>query len=139
MEDNKLTEFEKLSQNEKNFWITQASELLTGLLVCTRVWEAWSVGTMSEDDFISADEDDDTIESMAVNLYNIHNKKVFDLRQIMPPTCTPNARKFLDEIREKFMAYGDGSLGLKSEDYSSMLDKSDFTKCNLSELVEKKE
>jgi hypothetical protein len=104
MEDNKLTEFEKLSQNEKNFWITQASELLTGLLVCTRVWEAWSVGTMSEDDFISADEDDDTIESMAVNLYNIHNKKVFDLRQIMPPTCTPNARKFLDEIREKFMA-----------------------------------
>jgi len=53
-------------------------------------------------------------------------------------TCTPTERAFLDEIREKFAVCDDGSLGLKSEDYSSMLDQSDFTKCNLQELVEKK-
>lgn len=29
---------------------------LTGLYACTRVWEAWTVGTMSADDFVPASE-----------------------------------------------------------------------------------
>lgn len=37
---------------------------LTGLYYCRRVWSAWSVGTMSEDDFSPADEDDDIIENV---------------------------------------------------------------------------
>lgn len=32
------------------------SEHLTAIYACTRVWEAWSVGTMSEDDFVPAGE-----------------------------------------------------------------------------------
>jgi hypothetical protein len=37
---------------------------LTGLYYCGRVWSAWSVGTMSEDDFSPADEDDNIIENV---------------------------------------------------------------------------
>lgn len=32
---------------------------------CSRVWEAWSVGTMSEEDFAPAWEDDDLINDIA--------------------------------------------------------------------------
>ena len=39
---------------------------LRGALFCTRVWDAWSVGTMSEDDFVDVTEIDDFIED-AVN------------------------------------------------------------------------
>jgi hypothetical protein len=133
----KLTEFEGLSSNEKDFWISQASELLTGLLVCTRVWEAWGVGTMSEDDFISADQDYDTIESMAVNLYNIHNKKVTDLRQIMPPTCTANERKFLDRVRETYKySPGGRSIYRVNVGYDpTILYPQDFPDIDLKELV----
>ena len=35
-----------------------AVKILNGLYYCGRVWEAWSVGTMHEDDFGNADEDD---------------------------------------------------------------------------------
>lgn len=37
---------------------------LTGLYHCGRVWSAWSVGTMGEDDFSPAEEDDDIIENI---------------------------------------------------------------------------
>jgi hypothetical protein len=33
-------------------------EHLTSMYACTRVWEAWSVGTMTEDDFVPAEETD---------------------------------------------------------------------------------
>lgn len=41
---------------------------------------------------------------------------IYELRQIMPPTCTPNERKFLDEIKikgfleknDKLQILGDG-------------------------------
>jgi HEPN domain-containing protein len=32
------------------------AESLTSAYVCTRVWSAWNVGTMTEDDFKPADE-----------------------------------------------------------------------------------
>jgi hypothetical protein len=35
---------------------------LRGALFCTRVWDAWSVGTMSENDFVDVTEDDNFIE-----------------------------------------------------------------------------
>jgi hypothetical protein len=34
-------------------------DLLDGTLVCTRVWEAWGVGTMKQDDFSDAVDDPD--------------------------------------------------------------------------------
>lgn len=40
-----------------------ASELEYGAYDCTRVWEAWSVGTMSQDDFVPVTERLDDIVS----------------------------------------------------------------------------
>ena len=37
---------------------------LGGTYVCTRVWIAWSYGTMSEDDFYPASESDDLLDSL---------------------------------------------------------------------------
>jgi hypothetical protein len=41
------------------------ADALAGLYYCGRVWSAWGVGTMSEDDFSPADEDNDIIENVA--------------------------------------------------------------------------
>ena len=43
-------------------------EHLRGLYYCGRVWEAWSVGTMSEDDFSPAEELD-TADEIADSLW----------------------------------------------------------------------
>jgi hypothetical protein len=40
-------------------------EQLNDALVCTRVWDAWSVGTMREDDFECLAYDDEYIEQLA--------------------------------------------------------------------------
>lgn len=44
------------------------SEGLRGTWHCTRVWEAWDVGTMSEDDFVPVDETDTPAELTAAVL-----------------------------------------------------------------------
>ncbi len=36
----------------------------SGLLCCDRVWEAWSVGTMTEEDFHNASYDDEVIDDL---------------------------------------------------------------------------
>ena len=46
-----------------------ASEVLQDFYSCTRVWEAWSYGTMSRDDFKLANEDDEILEDTARYLY----------------------------------------------------------------------
>jgi hypothetical protein len=47
----------------------KAVEVLGDLLWCSRVWEAWSVGTMGEDDFIVAADDDDIVNDTAEALW----------------------------------------------------------------------
>jgi hypothetical protein len=37
---------------------------LTATYVCTRVWGAWNIGTMTEDDFIPASACDDLLDSL---------------------------------------------------------------------------
>ena len=39
------------------------------LLYCSKVWEAWSYGTMGESDFRPAEEDDDIVESFAKAIF----------------------------------------------------------------------
>lgn len=39
------------------------------LYCCTRVWEAWSVGTMTEDDFVPANNDTDIVADLAQELF----------------------------------------------------------------------
>lgn len=75
-----------------------------------------------------------------VNLYpEFEDKLVRVIRQIMPPICTPNQRKFLDEIRSKgefvkSVLPGKNAIWLNY----SCIRQSDF-ESNLSELVEKKD
>jgi len=42
-----------------------ASELPSDIYACNRVWEAWSHGTMSQDDFTPANEESDLIAEIA--------------------------------------------------------------------------
>ena len=58
------------------------------------------------------------------------------VRQIMPPTCTTNERKFLDRVREigKWETFMKGT-GIKLNKDSKIMQR-DFTELNLKELVE---
>jgi hypothetical protein len=70
------------------------------------------------------------------------NKKKFiaDLRKIMPPVCTPNERKFLDEVKEKAKLIRPNVYVIYREPHKigSVIFAKDF-EANLSELVEGKQ
>lgn len=73
-----MENFSELSDDEKEFYYGRASEFLHGreLLYCTRVWSAWSVGTMTENDFYSADDDESLIVELAEHIFNIVRGKL---------------------------------------------------------------
>lgn len=62
----------ELTEEEQAKWIDKAAYILRGLLACARVWDAWDVGTMTKDDFISADSDNDILNDAAKELYGIY-------------------------------------------------------------------
>jgi len=67
---------------------------------------------------------------------NLENNMIGFLEYLAnQPTCTPNERKFLDEIRKKFTF--DGSSLVHCEDNDCIL-HSIYFKSNLSELVGEK-
>lgn len=47
------------------------TEILDDLLYCSRVWEAWEVGTMTQDDFGFAAEDEDIRSDVRSTLINL--------------------------------------------------------------------
>ena len=61
--------FVELSEEQQQPFIDMAIKVLNGLHCCTRVWEAWQVGTMTQDDFVEADYDDDLINERAEMIY----------------------------------------------------------------------
>lgn len=68
--------WEDLSEDNRVVFRDKAANMLKDLYCCTRVWEAWNYGTMSQDDFISADVDDNIVEDTAMELYNISRGKI---------------------------------------------------------------
>lgn len=54
-----------LSDRLKERLRNKLREELNDVLICTRSWEAWSYGTMSEDDFESVAYNDRFIEELA--------------------------------------------------------------------------
>jgi hypothetical protein len=58
-----------LSDEERQPYIDLAIQILSNLWYCTRVWSAWSYNTMTQDDFIPANEDDDIINNTACIIY----------------------------------------------------------------------
>jgi hypothetical protein len=61
--------FDALNDRQQTVYLDKAAELLQDLHWCERVWEAWWVGTMTEADFIKADEDDNIVWDTAEQLY----------------------------------------------------------------------
>lgn len=63
--------FHEIDDEEREKWFDLARIMLEDLLCCTREWSAWSVGTMGEDDFVDAAEDDDIVFAAAISLYAV--------------------------------------------------------------------
>lgn len=64
-------DFDDLPEAQQTFYHDKAAELLDDLWYCSRVWEAWQVGTMTAGDFRAAAEDDDIISDTARALYEL--------------------------------------------------------------------
>ena len=69
-----MSEWENANDFTKSRIREEACLILANLYWCGRVWEAWNYGTMSQSDFISADEDDDIVENTAIRLFNLLTK-----------------------------------------------------------------
>ena len=67
-------EFDALPEETKQKFYDLISDTLDGFLWCNRVWEAWYVGTMSENDFSPAGDDSDVIYKQAVAAYKLHKE-----------------------------------------------------------------
>lgn len=66
-----MIEFSNQSETIQGKFIKKAESFLTSdLYFCTRVWEAWGVGTMSKGDFEPAEESEDFVFELAELLYN---------------------------------------------------------------------
>lgn len=62
--------FDELSKEAQQPYFDKAVSLLSDdLYFCTRVWEAWHHNTMTENDFVKANEDSDLIHDIAEAIY----------------------------------------------------------------------
>jgi len=57
---------------QKEPFIEKAAELAQDTLFCSRVWSAWSYGTMTDADFSDAAEDEDFIDAIACAIWEGH-------------------------------------------------------------------
>lgn len=61
--------FDWLPEEKQKLFLDHVANTLDGFLWCNRVWEAWSYGTMTQNDFTPAGDDDRVIYEHAVNMY----------------------------------------------------------------------
>ncbi len=61
----RVSTWENASEGEQAPFIERAVELAQDTLFCTRVWSAWGYGTMTENDFVDATDEDDFINGIA--------------------------------------------------------------------------
>lgn len=62
----------------KEYLRLQVAEAMGDTLVCTRTWSAWGYGTMSEEDFYPAGEENDLVDSIVetvIQSLSILNRK----------------------------------------------------------------
>jgi len=62
--------WENLTEEERKPYFDKAIEVLQDHLTCTRVWSAWSYGTMTQDDFVLSAEDDNIVSDTAKMLFD---------------------------------------------------------------------
>jgi predicted RNA-binding Zn-ribbon protein involved in translation (DUF1610 family) len=61
--------FNNLSEKQQQALIDNVKKNLKCLLWCSRDWNAWSTGTMTDEDFIPANDDDDFAYDILNNLF----------------------------------------------------------------------
>ena len=71
-----MPEWESLSEDNKQKYYNKAMDILNGLYHCDRIWEAWQYGTMTQDDFILANEDDNIVEEIAKKLHDFIKQEI---------------------------------------------------------------
>jgi hypothetical protein len=71
-----MMNWERLTDEQKQPYFNKAIEILQDHLTCTRVWSAWSYGTMIQDDFVLAAEDDNIVSDTAKMLYDFTQKMI---------------------------------------------------------------
>ena len=62
--------WEDLTEEDRKLYFDKAIEVLQDHYTCTRVWSAWSYGTMTQDDFRLAAEDDNIVSDTAKMLFD---------------------------------------------------------------------
>lgn len=65
-----IIHFDDLPAETRWFFLELSKKNLNGLLSCTRDWDAWTYKTMTSDDFINADEDEEVVYNGAVLIYD---------------------------------------------------------------------
>jgi hypothetical protein len=91
------------------------AEALTSVYVCGRVWDAWNCGTMSEDDFESAAECDEVLDSLVEAVA----KAIPAIKQAAAQPAQQEPFEYwnavegwvkIDEVREHFDSVGCGTI-----------------------------
>lgn len=61
----RVSTWENATEEQKQPFYDKAVELASDTMFCTRVWSAWGYGTMTEDDFVNANEESEFIGDIA--------------------------------------------------------------------------
>lgn len=64
-----MKSWDELTDQQRDQLREAVAENCTDMYWCDRVWEGWSAGTMSQDDFHPAEECDDFLEDVARAVY----------------------------------------------------------------------
>lgn len=73
LEMEKPVSFENLTESEQKKYFNIVSINLRDTYTCNRVWEAWGIGTMTQDDFSLACDDDDIIYDISKEFFECTN------------------------------------------------------------------
>jgi len=85
----KMKTWEELTGLERTPFEEKAEDILSGHWTCSRVWSAWSRGTMGRDDFHPTAEDDDIVADTASMLYDFV-AKCYEDRAIIQQQLQPD-------------------------------------------------
>lgn len=64
-------QFDALPEEVRQKYLDLATTMLHGFLWCDKVWEAWSYGYMTQDNFSDANSDPDVVREHAISMYKL--------------------------------------------------------------------
>lgn len=66
--------WDDLTEEQRDELVEAVAECCGDMYWCQRVWSAWSYGTMSQDDFIPADDCEDFLNDVAKSVFDRASK-----------------------------------------------------------------